>query len=67
VEPHLKSRNITGNAARFVGDTSYPFFAETTVFGATIKKVDLGMQTVTLSNNHVVTVNDLMSELDRIT
>jgi hypothetical protein len=66
IEPHLNARNMTQNRAATVVDDMYPFHAEVSVFGSVIKKMFFTMQIVVLSDDHRVSINEVMQEMDRL-
>jgi len=67
IEPQLQIRNMAVNHDDIAMiDDNYPLFADTTIFGATVKEIDLGNEIVTLSNNNEYTIREIMIELDRL-
>lgn len=65
VEPHLQARNMI-NASHGIVNDAYPLHVDTAVFGSVIKKVSLMTQCITLTNNTIFHLNDVIREIDRL-
>jgi len=65
IKPHLQARNIINPQHGIVND-AYPLHADTAVFGSAIRKVSLMTQLVTLKDNTILHLNDVIQELDRL-
>jgi len=66
IEPHLQMRNIVLPNDNGIYDDSYPFFANTDIFGSTISQINLNTATVILTNNERKSIQEVMGELDRL-
>ena len=66
IEPHLQMRNIVLPNDNGIDDDSYPFFANTDIFGSTISQINLNTATVILTNNERKSIQEVMGELDRL-
>ncbi|MFN9982157.1 MAG: hypothetical protein ACK53Y_19680, partial [bacterium] len=65
VEPHLQARNMI-NASHGIVNDAYPLHVDTAVFGSAIKKVSLMTKYITLTNNTIFHLNDVICEIDRL-
>jgi hypothetical protein len=65
IETHFQVRSMLNSQLGILSD-AYPLHVDTSVFGAAVREVSLMTQLVTLSNNTVFHLNDVMREIDRL-
>jgi hypothetical protein len=65
IETHFQVRSMLNSQLGILSD-AYPLHVDTSVFGAAVREVSLMTQLVTLSNNTVFHINDVIREIDRL-